>query len=218
MVRLGVVLSLCLMCTGCFERSIPTAAYKDEVEIAPGRWLDVEAQDTVYAEPKDEWSTLAFEWNGKKVKWAGPEVPITLREHDGTLYMIGFNRQDLNRCKYILFRLNEAGDAFETIGREDFPKQIATQNLWMRADTRYVGVPRRDTWKVLRELDTTNPFFGNTFTAKIWYYLETGKQHYEIGGADQAFLRDYVKKYKPIALPTIVKEPKKADKKDEKKD
>ena len=215
---LVLLLAVCLMCTGCIERSIPTAAHKDQIEIAPGKWLVVSAEDTIEAGPKEEWSSLVFEWNGSTVKWRGPEIPITLREHEGTLYMIGFNRENLDHAKFVPLRLNLAGDGFKTIERGEFPRSIATQNMWLRQRTRYINVmvggegKLVDQWAELRKLDIDGPGFGKCMTSRIWYYLVTGKQsgeerwdpEYDIS---PAFLREYVEKYKPIALPTIVKEP-----------
>lgn len=215
--RLFVAMAFCVCLSGCVRAQTPTASYEQEVEISPGRWLKVKCQDTIEAESDKEWSGRSFEWKGKQVNWSGPEVPITLREHGGLLYMVGFNRVDLDNCRFVLFKLNDAGDGFIAVEREEFPKQIATQNLWLRPDTRYQGVPRRDTWKPLRDLDISYKFFGHTFTAKMWNYLETGKQYDQQGIAPHSFLRQYVDQYKPIALPTIVKEGGKRDEATEEK-
>lgn len=66
-----------------------------------------------------------------------------------------------------------------------------------------------DEWKMLRTLDILSPAFDYSFTAKLWYQIETGTEYWKISNSDltQQFLQDYVAKYKPIALPTIVKEP-----------
>jgi hypothetical protein len=71
------------------------------------------------------------------------------------------------------FRLNDAADGFAVIEREAFPKQIATQNMWLSAATRYSGVSTAqgfqmvDTWEQLRKLEIEGPRFSHTLTAQM---------------------------------------------------
>jgi hypothetical protein len=44
-----------------------------------------------------------------------------------------------------------------------------------------------------------------SLTAALWNHLETGTACEEIGAVDREFLRDYIARYKPIALPTLVR-------------
>jgi hypothetical protein len=158
-------------------------------------------------------SAFTFVWNGKSVAWKGKEFPITLREHKTSLYIVGFNRQKIDACRLVFYKLGKEGVGFEVISPADFPRQIATQNMSMNLiiGERHVRVGKDliDTWPVIRSLDITNRYFKLSLTAAMWYQLETGKEYYMQSRSDltQQFLQDYVAKYKPIALPTIVREP-----------
>ena len=223
--------------TGCAESDMAKVSEKGEVEIAPGKWLSIQGMATVpqadlkpaknphqlstvdaikqFADhaapstPGKEKYRIEFEWNGRTVKWAGKEeIPITLREHNGTLYMVVFNREDSAQGKshFVFLKLAGKGTSFETIASRDFPRQIATQNMWL--GTRFVrtGDVFVDQWQMLRSLDIFAPAFGRRFTAQMWYQIETGTEYDQIGTVDRKFLEEYVAKYKPIALPTIIKE------------
>ncbi len=233
--------------SGCSGSETTTLTYKSEVEIAPDRWVILERKSDVYTSDleakknphqltafdaakqfanhmatsgtklKKLESEFAFDWNGKRVAWKGKDVPITFREHEGNLYMVGFNREDMHRCRFTFFKLNEKKMGFEMIKPNTFPRQIATQNMWLNARSRYTKIYdsiakkefRVDEWQMLRTLDLQSPAFGSSFTAKMWYQLETGTEYYKISNSDltQQFLEDYAAKYKPIALPTIIREP-----------
>jgi hypothetical protein len=233
--------------SGCSGSETTTLTYKSEVEIAPDRWLILERKSDVYAsdleakknphqltaldavkqfanhmatsgtELKKLESEFAFDWKGKRVAWKGKDVPITLREHKGSLYMVGFNREDVHQCRFTFFKLNDKGNGFEMITPNTFPRQIATQNMWLNARSRhtkiYDSIAKKefmvDEWQMLRTLDLQSPAFDSSFTAKMWYQLETGTEYHQISNSDltQQFLQDYMAKYKPIALPTIIKEP-----------
>jgi hypothetical protein len=156
--------------------------------------------------------SFTFQWKDKNVGWKGKEIIISLREYDGTLYMVGYNREESQKSRLAFFKLNQKGTGFMPIKAADFPKQIATQN--MALDLGYgnrhvrVGEDFIDTWSVIRSLDITNRYFKLSLTAAMWYQLETGTEYYKQSRSDltQQFLKDFVTKYKPIALPTIVKE------------
>ena len=172
--------------------------------------LDSNAADTI---TKLE-SAFTFEWHGKKGEWKGKEFPITLRENGDVLYLVGFNRQEIHNCRLVFFKLRNDGSSFERIHPSDFPRQIATQNMSInllngRRHVR-VGIDLIDTWQVLRTLDLGSPYFSLSLTAAMWYQIENGTEYEQIRKRDlvtKKFLEDYAAKYKPIALPTIVKEP-----------
>lgn len=179
-------------------------ALKQFLDFAP----DSKASETI----RNLNCSFTFVWNGKSVAWKGKEFPITLREHNATLYMVGFNNKESHKSRLVFYKLRKEGDGFEVINPADFPRQIATQNMsinLMHAG-RHVRVNDDfiDTWSVIRKLDIDNIYFSLSLTAAMWYQLETGTEYYMQSRSDltQKFLQDYVAKYKPIALPTIVKE------------
>jgi hypothetical protein len=243
------MLTICLLClvflSGCSAGDRIAVREKEDVEIAPGKWLTLERE---YQYDKAELEAMrnpandphhltllglvkqfvgssgegkgrekledsfTFQWKDKKVGWKGKEIIITLRECDDTLYMAGYNREVSQKSRLIFFKINEKGSGFAPIKAAAFPKQIATQNVAI--DFGYgsrhvrVGEDLIDTWTVIRSLDITNRYFKLSFTAAMWYHLETGTEYYNQSRSDltQQFLKDYVTKYKPIALPTIIKE------------
>lgn len=155
-----------------------------------------------------ERSSLAFEWDGKRVGWRGKEIPITLREQDGTLYMIGFSRENARKNRFVFFILNAKGTGFAKVSPRDFPKQIATQNMWLGGPRFvFVGSDRIDTVEVLRRLDIRSRYFGVSMTAHVWYQLAKNVERYAMPyDVDYAFLQDYVSRHNPIPLPTLVRD------------
>ena len=75
-----------------------TEAIQQFVDSAP----DSKAADTILRLD----SAFTFDWNGKNVEWKGKEFPVTLREHEGSLYMVGFNRQDIHKCRFVALHEN----------------------------------------------------------------------------------------------------------------
>lgn len=194
---LTIVMSLFSFLIGDFVGS------KEEIEISPNKWLEI---NKVYLGEVDR-VRLAFEWNGKTVTWEGDETIKTLREKDGTLYMICFNRENLDLCHYRFYRLNPSGDGFTRIDAKDFPRAIATKNVgyyWAEEVTPYQN---QDFFvsalELERSLDADSEYFCHTGTALIWNYLETGVY---TNFVDKDFPREYANKYHPLPLPTIVKE------------
>lgn len=247
-ILLFIFLSCIIQLSGCSSSETTTIKHKSEVEIAPGKWLILERKSEVYtsdlevrknphqltpldaikqvvgsaadsgSELKELESEFSFDWNGKRVEWRGKEIPVTLREHEGMLYMIGFNREDQNQCRLIFFKLNKKETGFETIKPNSFPPQIATQNMWLSLRLRYVkiydSIAKKeyivDEWQMLRTLDINSIAFDRSFTAAMWYQIENGTEYEQIrynSLLTPGFLEAYVEKYKPIALPTIVREP-----------
>jgi hypothetical protein len=199
----------CHVLTACGGRN--TFDITDEVEIAPGKWLSL----------KEEQGTCRFElqWHGKTVRWEGKrnthdelELPVTLREFEGTLYLITFNREDLNAVDFAFYRLQDPGPAFVPIPAESFPKSIATENMELGPRTRYTGTLAGpvDTWELTRKLDVEHRYFFVTRTRDIWLSLETGKNFSAVQDFDheraKQIVREYYRKYKPVPLPTLVRE------------
>jgi hypothetical protein len=90
--------------------------------------------------------------------------------------------------------------------------------MWLNFRSRYTkiydSIAKKeftvDEWKMLRDLDIRSPAFDSSLTAAMWYQIEHGTEYEQIrynSLITQDFLINYVAKYKPIALPTIIKEP-----------
>jgi len=208
--RLHIVVALAaLMHVGCApERRVN---YQHDVEIAPDRWLTLREQRGKC------W--FLCEWSGKEVYWPGKRdhrgenaLPVTLREHDGRLYLIAQNRENFEDPKLEYYRLDNAGRRFARISPQEFPKQIATQN--MQLDPEFVGVGNEwiNGWDVLRKLDVDHPYFVGSVTAEIWIQLETGLNPAQISGPTglsrekrKQHVREYAEKHRPIALPGLIR-------------
>jgi hypothetical protein len=188
------------------------ANYRHDVEIAPDQWLTL----------KEERGKCWFicEWNGKKVTWPGKrnrlgesELPVTLRSHEGNLYLIVRNREDLQKSKHFYLKLDPSGTRFVKISPGEFPKQIATENMTALYPRRVgVGNPTKwiDSWEVIRKLDFENPYFVHSETANLWIQLETGLDAATVERMNfeqrEPIIREYAKKYQPIRLPTVRRE------------
>jgi hypothetical protein len=159
-----------------------------------------------------EESYISFDWTGKKVEWRGKAIPITLREWNGRLFLIAFDREELisdGRLYLRFFRLNVPGTGFDRIEPRDFPRQIATQNMWLVVESRYSRTQDGllDEWQLLRTLDISNVYFSETLTARIWYQIENNTEGYIYApDVPEEFVLEYAEKCKPIPLPTLVKE------------
>jgi hypothetical protein len=238
--RLLLITLMCALCVGCKSASddMTTVKATREIEIAPGKWLQVRSGDVVpladHAPRKNphelgavdvlkqiagsssssgavsaEESKIEFQWAGKNVSWQGKEIPVCLREHESVIYMIAFDRSRREKHFFRFFKLNENGTGFAPFNASDFPKPIASQNMWMYGTGRHVNIDGVvvDIWDGVRNLDIDNPYFDHSFTAYMWYQIEKGVELYEMPRLiDRAFLQEYVRKYNPIALPTIVKD------------
>ncbi len=206
-----VVAAFLLAATGCGHAKSPN--YQHDVEIAPEKWLTL----------KEERGKCWFicEWKGKQVVWDGKrdrydetELPVTLREFEGNLYLIVLNRENMEELKFVYSKLDDAGTRFTKIPKHEFPKRIATQNMQLSSRTRMVGVgdERVDSWEVIRKLDADHPYFYlHSLTAAIWIELETGMvfaKTRQMGNPEfkQRTVREYKAKHQPIPLPTLVKE------------
>jgi len=203
-----------LLLTGC-RNDDPVSRYdlKQEVEIAPDKWLEL---DWHYRS-----SRFTFQWNGKKVGLDvkvtndhsdTDERPISLREKNGTLYMIAFNRQDMNAMRFVYYALNAKGDGFKEIKAKDYPRDIATQNMWLDGigSARDINGNLIDELKILRELDADSMYFPDSFTGRIWASLELGNPYSDnidkLGDDEiDKIAKEYAKKHKPIPLKNLIK-------------
>lgn len=200
---------------------VETGSKKQEVEVAPGKWITIElaSSDAKLNVGKgvsmdlplagDTGSTrLAIPWDDRTVVWEGNPVPFCLREWKGKLYIIGFDRTDLEKCRFKYYRQKD--DGFVPIPPDAFPKRIATQNMWINVDDSYRDPEGRMTYdlQVLRSLDVDFVCFKRSLTALVWSHLAEGKDAYENAGeANEVATRAFKKRYDPIALPTIIRTP-----------
>ena len=203
-----------LLLTGC-RNDDPVSRYdlKQEVEIAPDKWLELVWHY--------ESSRYTFQWNGKKVglnvkltadRLSIDESPISLREKNGTLYAISFNRKDMRTTRFVYYALNTKGDGFKEIKAKDYPRDIATQNMWLDGigSARDINGNLIDELKILRELDADSMYFPDSFTGQIWASLEIGNPYLdkiEELGEDETdkIAKEYAKKHKPIPLKNLIK-------------
>ena len=195
-----------------------------EVEVAPGEWVTIRREDRVpefdptsmehalATEPSpvfDEGSTrMEIPWKGKVVVWEGCPVPFCLRAWEGNLYVIGLDRREMMKCKFRYYQ--QEGERFSPIRPEQFPKRIATQNMWLKADDYSTGKDGQRIYslRLAREMDPGNIYFNGQLTAQVWLHLTKGLDYYETDGEiDKASVREYKEKYAPIALPTIIRTP-----------
>jgi hypothetical protein len=174
-------------------------AVKVEVEIGPAQFIVLEQWDWTVDDAKnksgEERTRLKLRYGDQEVVWEGREIPVVLREKADKLYMIGYDREtgrlsgdDIERYSY--FQLEKG--VFRSIPRDDFPKELATQNMWLREPKRLQAVLK---------LDTADPCFWDSVNAAIWEHLMTG----EVTGnrVDKRILDEFKEKYKPIELTEI---------------
>lgn len=207
-----LLLSTVVVCLATLTSCEPTANWHGEVEVAPGEWLRIEGFEG------RAW--FRCQWNGKEVYWGGDyykgqagyydrQLPVCLRSWKGGLYLI-FEERDFatTLTSFTYCKVGLDGTAFEEIKRQDFPRQIATQNIGVSQDgIKYDEDHKQvDNLKMIRALDVSSRYFHNTTTGWIWCHLETGRTREEWDPTMEealAFYADFVKKYHPIALPTI---------------
>jgi hypothetical protein len=208
------------------EKSVMKETIEDkEVEIAPGEWITVKKIDVFLDETlpavrrmpnraavkkilEEESTEFIIPWKDKTVRWKGHDIPLSLREWENKLYIITFDRsQGTSKCR---FRYHaQDGDGFKEIKPDDYPKRIATQNLWLKADSYSTGMDGRKIYDVAQavNIDPEDGYFYHTLTAKIWCQLMTGKEYWQVQGmADpQPLLREFAKKHNPIKLTAIIR-------------
>jgi len=216
-----------IIAAGCKDSSKGSRpSREEEIEVSPGKFITIERMDKgvddqkkydsvsnfvrsfweAVTEPR-EWTWIRIQRNGSIIEWKGVDIPVTIREYNGKLYMIGYDRETdrkKDRFKYY----EQMSNTFKEILPAKFPKPIATQNMWLEG--------KDDEVQLARDLDPRNIYFESTTTAEIWYQLITGKEYYEFVGKplDNAILIEFSEKYKPIKLTTIVRKinPNKTDK------
>lgn len=208
-----ICLATLLALSSCSAKA-PSGNWSGEVEVAPGKWLRLEG-DLGRA-----W--FRCHWNGKSVYWPGNysdsgygyydrHIPVCIRSWGESLYLIyKWTDEKSEMIKFTYCRLDKSGTVFEPIRREDFPRQIATQNIGLNHEgVAYDNAHRKvDGLKIIRELDVRNRFFDGTTTSYIWWSLERGLNVQEVVASPAqatAFYVNFVETYHPIALPTLIR-------------
>ncbi len=184
------------------------------VEIAPGKYIEYqehflhwglkhESMFAVHALPMQkakfyqrDTKYLSIPWNGEELFWIGVGIPVSLRSYKDNLYMITFDREsDFRKIRFRYYKQNH--NVLSEISYKDYPKSIATQNLWLN----------KEDLKLLREFDPDDFWFRESLTANIWYQLETGKEFYQQKGIDISaeFLKNYIEKNKIQKLERLLK-------------
>lgn len=197
----------------------------EEIEIAPDKFITIGTSwKSVDEKPKGignlilrllddalnggEWSHIGIPWNNKLVEWKGEPIPITLREYEGKLFLIAFDRSNMDKLRLRFYE--EDGVTFKEINADVFPKRIATQNLRLERNP-YEGGENCiiDNVQMAIDIDPHQRYFRGTLTASIWICLMTKKELYDIkniwGKEADELLREYSQKFKPIKLTRIVK-------------
>ncbi|HCE42379.1 MAG TPA: hypothetical protein DET40_02380 [Lentisphaeria bacterium] len=202
---------------------------RDDVEISPGKFIAIgnTSKDIDY-KPKGfkeaiglavdnikngtEWTHIGIPWNGKLIEWKGEPIPVCLREYENNLYMIAYDRTVPNKSKFRFYM--DDGNTLVEIKASDFPKKIASQNMWWTCNIYgRIGDRFADHLQATIDLDPQNIGFSGTTTADIWLCLITGKEYYEISGYSSTLdydnriklLEEYAEKNKPIKLTMILK-------------
>jgi hypothetical protein len=206
-VGLGIFLMVFLF--GCAQAPQPAG---ESVEVSPGKFIVISRVDRSHDDNAglsgSAWTGLSIPWEGTNITWRSHEIPVCLRAHDGKLYMIGFDRDtDFSKPRFKYFA--QKGGILKEVPPSEYPKQIASQNMWF-GDRYLVDLVGNtiDEVQLARDLDPENGHFRRSLTAQIWYHLETGKDYFETEGKrlEKLVLAAYVAAHNPIALPTIVKD------------
>ena len=177
----------------------PVRAYTMTWDLADGSFGAVHTLET---EPRQFFHKDTTYLLVRGVQWVGVGVPISLRVHDDKLHLIVFDRDtDFDRIRLRYFREKEK--VLTEIEPKDYPKSIATQNLWLREG--------EELQRALA-LDPADPNFRRSLTAMVWRQLEKGTEYYEDrdGDVDQKLLEEYLRRHNVERLTRIVDKPKAA--------
>lgn len=206
---------------GCdYRPHFQVTSKQKEIEISPGQWLTIKsvtkevvvgpnAVGRMVSIGRDDSgrSGLVIPWQGKDLRWEGYPIPISLREWEDRLYLIGFDRTDVHNPLFRYYR--QDADTFVEINRADFPKRIATQNMWLdpNESARDMNGKRIFELQVVRTLDVNYPGFRWGLTAQMWIDLDKGPNFSDTCTEQEyaAAILHYREQYAPIALPTIIR-------------
>lgn len=183
------------------------------------RWVTVTQTDHSYDEttsltiPRDklpsERTRLTVPWMGEQIVWDSSSIPFSLRESNKVLFIIGFDR-DTDFSKPRLRYYRQLSTKFEEIKPDEFPKAIATQNMWLSPDAKSRGTDNKLHYdlQMARDIDPDDEYFHDSLTARVWAHLTTGKDYHEQDRrADAKTLKAFKRTNSPIPLPTIIRTP-----------
>ena len=222
--RMGQIVSLlmlwacvpavCLAQVNPYRRSEETRT--SHVEVTPGRFVPVQRHivtwdledgsfAAVHTRPsakrtfhQQDHEFVSIPWDSGEVRWLGVGVPVSLRAWEGRLHLIVFDRDsDFEKVRFRFYRQDH--NVLSEIEPREFPKAIATQNMWLRSED----------LQSARHLDPGDATFRKSLTAKIWRQLEDGTEYYDMPGdpVDEGFLRQYLGKHNVLRLNELVKSP-----------
>lgn len=178
---------------------------QNTVEVSPRQFITFLREDVLGASlfldgTRDETTEVAIPWDGKTIRWKGFDIMVTLRAHEGRLYMIGWDRHtDFRKPVFHYYQQNRAGDGFERIEPAVFPRQIATQNMGFQ--------DLDDDVDLALKLDPEHPRFCRSFTAMVWCQLQAGLEHHQTERMPEeerkAMLRKFKAEHRPSPLTRI---------------
>jgi hypothetical protein len=173
------------------------------VETNPGTFTEIEQRDWSADDERNtsrkEKSKLRIHFGDDIIDWEGSEIPVVLREKNGMLYLVGYDRdtglqQGNHVPRFSYFR--QDGEKMLKIRPDEFPKEIATQNMWWNYPERL---------EAILNFDTSTIHFQGSSNAFIWQELLTGKTTSD-GFVEKELLDEFIKKFNPRRLTVIVKE------------
>jgi len=186
----------------------PVREYSITWDLADGSF---DAAHTLETEPKQFYHKDTTYLLVRGVQWVGVGVPISLRVHDDKLHLIVFDRDtDFDRVRFRYFREKEK--VLTEIEPKDYPRSIATQNLWLRTEEILVNKKPFSELATALALDPADPNFQRSLTAKVWRQLEKGTEYYEDRDTDvdQKLLEEFIRRHNVQRLTRIVEMPKAA--------
>ena len=200
----AILLWVFLMPSLCFAQTnklvSKTLTRRCKVEVAPGSFFEYKerviiwelehtsftAVHTMEAEKRKfyqrDTTYLSIPWKTQDIIWVGLGIPISIRAHKDLLYMIVFDRDsDFKKIRFRYFTQNH--NVLSEIDPEDYPKEIATQNLWLRKENGFRNGKPINEIEVTKSLNPEDIDFQSSLTAKIWNQLEKKKEFYEMNNS-----------------------------------
>ena len=119
--------------------------------------------DHYYAEIRN--AGIRYTWEG------GDERPLALGLRDGRLDMAVLDRTDTLACRFRYYS-SDPDHRLREITRDEFPKPLAIQNLWLS------WLSSEDIER-LRLMDPDDYWFRDSLTARMWLNLAQGVDYFQ---------------------------------------